>query len=165
MADRTDNVRAYFLDVETHRLMGTSIRKAESAPIGKGLDLSVYWRANEIDPLHIILLGTSDESFFCSRDILQRSAEKLGGEPIFEVPPFAAPCSDGIIIVYALQTPGGDAREDIRGGYVLVPRDLLEEEYEETSIARAWQKADKPTTVAAMLNRLGFGEGRFSPLN
>jgi len=169
MADRTDNIRPYFLDLEVHRLMGTSLTSCSPRPFGQSLELTVSWRAggdSMAAPVRVSVLGTQDDAFYCPRDIFTRSATKLGGEPIFSPPPFAAPCSDGILIIYTLHTLDcGGAAVDVRGGYILVPKELLETQHVETPIAVSWSKAQKPTTMAAMLQQMGFGETRYNLLN
>lgn len=169
MADRTDNIRPYFLDLEAHHAMGTSLTSSSPRSFGKSLELSVFWVVggdSMTAPVRVSILGTQDDAFYCPRDIFTRSATRLGGEPIFSPPPFAAPCSDGILIIYTLCTaacPGETV--DVRGGYILVPKEILEAQHVEASISVSWGKAQKPTTMAVMLERMGFGERSYNQLN
>ncbi len=109
--------------------------------------------------IRVPVLGAQDDALFCSPDLFFRAACRLGGNPLFEPPPFACPCTDGIIIIYTLRCDV-DGGVDIHGGYIRLSKSELTE-----SLFALWCKAQKPTDTTTMLKRMGFDEVRTRYLN
>lgn len=114
-------------------------------------------------PIRVPVLGTQDDAFFCPPEVFIRAAVVMGGNPIFEPPPFACPCTDGMLIIYTLRRSVRDGSVDIHGGYILLAKEDLHKHG--PRIRSYWRCADKPADMATMLKELGFGETRREYLN
>lgn len=110
----------------------------------------------------VSVLGTPEDVFYVTPDVFTTSAMKMGGEPIFSPPPFAAPCTDGLLIIFTLRRSSGDLH-DIHGGYILLDRSTLESGQHPASTL--WSRADKPADAATILRSMGFSEARPWMLN
>ncbi len=111
----------------------------------------------------VSVLGTQDDVFHVAPDLFLTSATRMGGEPIYSPPPFAAPCSDGLLIIFTFRRAAGLDTYDVHGGYILVDRQTLEKG--EHPAALAWNRAEKPSDAATILRSMGFGETRPWMLN
>lgn len=116
-------------------------------------------------PIRVPVLGTQDDAFFCPPELFFRAAVVVGGDPLFEPPPFACPCTDGILIIYTLRRSVREGTFDIHGGYILVSRSDLDEYEDRHHLRTFWRRADKPADMATMLCELGFGETRREYIN
>jgi|SRR5580658_2195108 hypothetical protein len=115
--------------------------------------------------IRVPVLGTQDDAFFCPPELFTRAAVVVGGHPLWEPPPFACPCTDGILIIYTLRRSVRDGTVDIHGGYILMTRADLEKLESKHHLCTFWRRADKPADMATMLKELGFGETRLEFLN
>lgn len=113
-------------------------------------------------PIRVPVLGTQDDAFFCSPELFFRAAVRVGGDPLFEPPPFACPCTDGLLIIFTLRKYVRDDVVDVHGGYIRMTTAEVEAE---GLVCLYWQRADKPSSMAALLKRLGFDEVRQQYIN
>ena len=79
-------------------------------------------------PIRVPVLGAQDAAFFCSSDLFFRAAIRIGGAPLFEPPPFACPCTDGLLIIFTLRRQLHDHNVDVHGGYIRMTKSEIEEE-------------------------------------
>ena len=163
MGDQRE-VCPYLLDVETAKQKGIS-EEIQHRSFGQGLELALSWQEGEQRmprPIKVAMLGTgnSDDAFYCPPEVFMKSALRLGGEPIFSPPPFAAPCTDGLLIIYTLRRSSIDG-VDVHGGFIFVSKEELEEEHGDEAVTRYWEKAQKPSDGATMLRRMGFTEATY----
>ena len=168
MANNVIKVRAYFLDSELFKRTNSTTLTFPKAP-RFGRSLTHHLRGALGDDrmekqIRVSVLGTTNDAFFCPPDLFLNSAMQLGGEPIFSPPPFAAPCTDGLLILYTLRKSSGSIH-DLHGGYILVTKEELQGKLGNEPIALFWARADKPANMASMLKRMGFGETRNEMLN
>lgn len=112
----------------------------------------------------VSVLGSENDVFYAPPALFMRSALEVGGEPIFSPPPFAAPCTDGLLIIYTLRRSSNDV-QDLHGGYILIRASELETEMRGEPAAILWSRAQKPSDCATMLKRMGFEETRAWMLN
>lgn len=110
----------------------------------------------------VSVLGTPEDVFHVAPELFMTSAMKMGGEPIFSPPPFAAPCTDGLLIIFTLRLSSGDMH-DVHGGYILLDRTVLESG--EHPASTLWSRAEKPADAATLLRSMGFLEARPWTLN
>ena len=105
-------------------------------------------------PIRVSVLGTPEDALYCSSDLFIRAAINHGGSPVFEPPPFACPCSDGLLIIYTFKRTIDDDIVDIHGGYILVTTKELE--LETRGIKGFWERSEKFSDAATMLRNMGF---------
>lgn len=110
----------------------------------------------------VSVIGTQDDAFHVAPELFLSSAMRLGGEPIFSPPPFAAACSDGLLIIFTFRRSSGNLH-DIHGGYILVDLETLEKG--DHPAATLWRRAPKPADAVTTLKTMGFGETRPWMLN
>ena len=114
----------------------------------------------------VSVLGSEDDVFYAPPALFMRSALAVGGEPIISPPPFAAPCTDGLLIIYTLRRSSGDLEaQDVHGAYIHIRASELETEMRGEPAAILWSRAQKPSDCATMLKRMGFEETRPWMLN
>jgi hypothetical protein len=99
------------------------------------------------------ILGTQDDSFLCPPDIFFRAAAKMDSDPLFEPPPFACPCVDGLLIIYTLRHTLEDGSVDIAGAWIVISIDQLEIN---EAMSSRWRAAPKPSDTWTLLKRMGF---------
>ena len=162
-------VRPFFLESEMFKLRvaSTTAPPSEGPEFGDTFLSGVSWSTGGnpmTRPIAVSVLGSKDDVFYAAPDLFLRSAMSLGGEPIFSPPPFACPCSDGLLIIYTLRRSNGDLH-DVHGSYILFSRDRLEKELKDEPIFLYWQRATKSVDMATMLKSMGFGETRPWMLN
>jgi len=170
MTDPVRNVLPYSLEIQYYAPPVSRVIARPSPRFGDLFQLTVFWRAGGRRmprPIRVSIAGTGndEDAFYCPADLFMRAALRCGGEPIFSPPPFATPCTDGLLIIYTLRcsVPGGDI--DVHGGYIAVTREELESEYIDTPAGHYWKVARKPVDMATMLKRMNFGETRKYYLN
>lgn len=110
----------------------------------------------------VSVIGQQDDVFHVAPELFLSSAMRLGGEPIFSPPPFAAACSDGLLIIFTFRRSSGNIH-DIHGGYILIDRETLEKG--DHPAAPLWHRAPKPSDTFTTLKTMGFGEVRPWMLN
>lgn len=118
-------------------------------------------------PIRVAVQGTgnAEDAFECPSEIFLRAARDRGGEPLFSPPPFAAPCTDGLLIIYILRRRSPrTGRMFVHGCYIRISRDLLERD-PRTPIASQWFRAKKPTDMNTMLQQMRLTEPRPSLMN
>ena len=113
----------------------------------------------------VSVLGSDDDVFYAPPDLFTRSASALGGEPIFSPPPFAAPCTDGLLIIYTLRRSGLLGEQDVHGGYIFFGAAELENRMHGEPAAVLWGRAKKLVDCSMMLRTMGFEETRPWMLN
>lgn len=165
MSIRVGSTKPYLLEIERMKQLG--MPSPRPLAFGDSLAGQVSWSFGGVrmaEPIKVAVMGTeNNDSFLCPPDIFVKSALKLGGEPIFSPPPFAVPCTDGILIVYTLRRSSSEGT-DVHGGYILVPKEELEEN-RDAPISFHWKRAQKPANTRTMLKKLGFCETRSAYLN
>lgn len=115
--------------------------------------------------VRVPVLGTQNDSFFCPPDLFFQAATRIGADPLFEPPPFACPCIDGLLIIYTVRRMLQDGSVDVAGGYILFTHEELEKEYSDKAICHHWKSALKPTDTTTMLRKLGFRDDQRYLLN
>jgi len=163
----TNGVHPYQMEIEFADQIGSSRRPFR---FGDHFTYALSWTAGgkrgmSSIPIRVSVLGTQDDAFFCPPDLFVRAAFRMGGDPVFEPPPFACPCTDGLLIIYTFKRNVEDNSIDIHGGYILVTRRELEELHANKPICTSWRRADKPLDTATLLRQMGFGEVRPRMLN
>lgn len=111
----------------------------------------------DFNMVRVPVLGTQNDSFFCPPDLFFQAALDMGADPLFEPPPFACPCTDGLLIIYTMSRHRHDGSVDICGAYILMTRAQLEKDCDRTA-SKHWRNAAKPANVITMLRQLGFGD-------
>lgn len=166
----TDGSRPYEMEIEFAEQTGLTLLERGPARFGDQFRYALSWTAggkrsmNSV-PIRVPVLGTKDDAFFCPPDLFFRAAFRMGGDPVFEPPPFACPCTDGLLIIYTFKRNVEDDSIDVHGGYILVTRRELEEIHADKPICTFWQRAKKPQDTATLLQQMGFGEVRPRMLN
>jgi hypothetical protein len=135
---------------------------SEAIMVGDQLSPWLSWTAGgegrmDHNMVKVPMLGTQDDSFFCPPDLFFNAAFKIGADPLFEPPPFACPCTDGLLIIYTMCRRHHDGSVDVCGAYIFMSCEQLERECD-LSISRHWKNAAKPADTTTMLRRLGFGD-------
>lgn len=166
----TNGSRPYTMEIEFAEQTGVSLLAKEPFRFGDQFRYALSWTAGgkfgmSSRPIRVPMLGTQDDAFFCPPDLFLRAAFRMGGDPVLEPPPFACPCTDGLLIIYTFRRNVEDNSVDIHGGYILVTRRELEEPHADKSICMSWQRAKKPSDTATLLRQMGFGEVRPRMLN
>jgi hypothetical protein len=156
------NMVPYFLDVEMARRMGRLGDERTVFRVGDQLPPAVFCTTGgrccmNPTPIRVPVLGTQDDALFCPPDLFFRAAVRVGGAPLFEPPPFACPCTDGLLIIYTLQRRVNDDVVDIHGGFIRMTKKEIEEE---NDVCQYWRHAQKPSDMATLLKRLGFDDSR-----
>ena len=139
--------------------------KQHGMAFGDFSPLRLFWSAGGklmTKSIAISVLGTQDDVFYAPPELFLTSAMRMGGEPVFSPPPFAAPCTDGLLIIFTFRRSSGDLH-DVHGGYILVDRKTLEDGNHPA--AGLWTRAMKPFDAATTLRSMGFGETRPWMLN
>jgi hypothetical protein len=113
----------------------------------------------------VSVLGSDSDVFYAPPALFMRSASALGGEPIFSPPPFAAPCTDGLLIIYTLRRSGLLGEQDVHGGYIFFRASELEADMRGEPAAILWSRAKKLVDCSMMLRAMGFEETRPWMLN
>jgi hypothetical protein len=159
-------VRPFFLDAEMLKLHASKELPTVGSPVfGDTLSHQLSWSAGGKRMnrnIAVSVLGTQDDVFQVAPELFMSSALKLGGEPIFSPPPFAAPCTDGLLIIFTFRRSSGDLH-DVHGGYILIDKKELEAGAHPA--ASLWSRAQKPADAATTLRTMGFGETRPWMLN
>jgi hypothetical protein len=167
--DVATKVRPYFLETRLQRMQNASSidLRTDVPTFGDTPKAAVSWRTGGNRMSNAIAVnvlgGAENDVFYAPSALFMNSALKVGGEPIFSPPPFAAPCTDGLLIIYTLRRSSGDC-SDVHGGYILITTAELAH-LENEPIGRSWQRAEKPADCATMLKTMGFGETRPWMLN
>jgi hypothetical protein len=166
--DVAPKVRPFFLESEMYKLSVSSNAFLQTQPVlGDSTDAKVSWttggsRMHQAIAVSVLGSTSEDDVFYAPPDLFLSSALRMGGEPIFSPPPFAAPCTDGLLIIYTLRRSLGDVH-DVHGAYILVDRKTLESGDHPASLF--WSRATKNSDAVTALKVMGFGETRPWMLN
>lgn len=156
----------FFFEAEMLKLgLSTKVPSVGGTGFGDSLPCQVSWNAGGKRMnrnIAVSVLGTPDDVFHVAPELFLSSAMRMGGEPIFSPPPFAAPCTDGLLIIFTFRRSSGDLH-DVHGGYILVDKSTLESGNHPAAIP--WSRAQKPADAATTLRSMGFGETRPWMLN
>lgn len=91
--------------------------------------------------VRVRMLGIRNQYFTANRSIFEEQSERVGGSFVEDPPPFAAACTDGMLLLFNVRY---DVTVRVNAACLTIP---LEDLRQDPALHALWQEAGKPVTL------------------